>query len=167
MKKLFAILLTLALMLSMSTTAFATENDTSANGIPEYATKHTIELTLEPGSEMNTVAPCVWGDPSMTLIDNYSAYTSAFYLSDRYFAFEMQGFLENAPSGVYDVYAVALEHAGGGSIASSTGNADGSVYKHDWITIYTDGNYRFLITNPTNYHLTVYLVYYSYILNLS
>ena len=156
-KSIFA--LTLALILCFSTVAFASE-DTAA-GIPEYATKHTLEITLNPEDEYS-VAPCIWGDPSVSMIDHHTVNTSSFYVSDRYFAYEMEAI---PASGVATSqgYTVSLVYSGANAVkASMSGNADGGLYKKDWITISTDGNYYFRITNNTDYVLNVYITYYSW-----
>lgn len=169
MKKFIATLLVLAMTFCMSSISVFAE-ETKENTIPENATRHTIELTLQPediynadviSAENSGVAPCIWGDPSITMIDNHVAYTSSFYVSDRYFAFEMEGFLDDGIT-TNEGYVVAFQHISGGTVASMSGNPDGSVYKVDWITINVDGNYRFQITNGTDYVLTVYITYYSW-----
>ena len=158
MKKFIVLLLTLAITLSLfSVTAFAEES--YPNGIPENATRHTIEVTLRPEE---SITPFVWGDPSITMVDNHTAYTGSFYLSDRYFAYEMQGFLEEPGATSTESYSVILEHTSGGMIASMSGLADGATYKKDWITINVDGTYRFRVVNNTDYTLTVYMTYYSW-----
>ena len=156
MKKFIAALLTLAMVFCMTNTVVFAEE--SENTIPENATRHTVELTLNPE---DSVSPYIWGDPSITMIDNHTAYTSSFYVSDRYFAFEMEGFLEGDPI-TNEGYSVALEYVSGGIIASASGYADHSLYKVDWITINVDANYRFKVTNGTDYVLTVYITYYSW-----
>lgn len=155
-KSIFA--LTLALILCFSTVAFASE-DTAA-GIPEYATKHTLEITLNPEDEYS-VAPCIWGDPSVTMIDNHTVDLSSFYVSDRYFAFEMEG-IPASGTPTSQGYSVALRYSGASTVASMSGNADGSNYKKDWITLPASGNYYFRVTNATNYVLTVSITYYSW-----
>jgi len=164
MKKFLSVLLNLSMVFCFSTAVFATENDT--NGIPEYATRHTIELTLAPGETIGDdsnsgVAPYIWGDPSMSLVDHNSAYTSSFYVSDRYFAYEMEATKTDGTE-TQQGYCVALEYVNGGVIASMSGHADGSLYKNDWITINVDGYYRFLVSNNTDYDLRVLMTYYSW-----
>ena len=156
MKRILAILLALVLTIGMSTSVFAAEPE---NTIPANATRHTVEVSLAPGE--NDIAPYIWGDPSMSIIDNHSAYTSSFYVSDKYFAFEVYGELIN---GTYtnQVFSVGLEYVNGGTIASISCAADRSLYKVDWITINLDGNYRFKVVNPTNYYLSVFITYYSW-----
>lgn len=166
MKKFLSVLLAVVMTFSLSSIAFAAE-DTS-NSIPEDATRHTIELNLAPGENSievgtneNGVAPCVWGDPSMSIIDNHSAYTSSFYLTDKYFAYEMEALTMDGQA-IQEVYTVAFEYTGAAILASMSGYANGNNYKNDWITIDLDGNYRFLVTNSTNSYLTVSLTYYSW-----
>lgn len=168
MKKFISILLTFVMTLCTFTFAVSAE-ESENNGIPENATRHTIALTLNPeeiysgeiGNGDNTASPYIWGDPSLSMADNHVAYTNSFYVSDRYFAFEMEGFLYN--DAISDEsYCVALEYVGAGVIASMSGYADRSLYKLDWIDIYSDGNYRFMVTNNTDYILTVYITYYSW-----
>lgn len=164
MKKFLSLLLTLCMVFCFSTAVFAAEDN--PNGIPEYATRHTIELSLAPGEAIGEdsnsgVAPCIWGDPSMSLVDHHSAYTSSFYVSDKYFAYEMEA-LKTDGTPTSQGYCVAFEHINGGVIASMSGNADGGNYKNDWITINTDGYYRFLVSNNTDYYLTVSITYYSW-----
>lgn len=165
MKKFLSLLLTISMVFCFSTAVFAAE-DTS-NAIPENATRHTIELSLAPGEAIGDdnsnsgVSPYIWGDPSMSLVDHHSAYTSSFYVSDKYFAYEMEALTVDGGE-TQQGYGVAFEHINGGVIASMSGHADGSIYKADWITINTDGYYRFLVTNNTDYYLTVSIVYYSW-----
>lgn len=156
MKRILAILLALVLTIGMSTSVFAAESE---NTIPANATLHTVEVSLAPGE--NIINPRIWGDPSMSIIDNHSAYTSSFYVSDKYFAFEVYGVLLNGTF-TNQVFSVGLEHASGGTLASISCYADGSTYKMDWITINVDGNYRFKVVNSTNNYLSVYFTYYSW-----
>lgn len=163
MKKIKSILaMTLALILCFSTVAFAADTTDSETGIPEYATKHTVELTLAPESDENdnSIAPYVWGDPSVSLIDHHTVNTAEFYLSDQYFAYEMEA-IPASGTATSQGYAVSLM-CGSATKAAMTGNADGGLYKKDWITISTDANYYFKITNNTDYVLNVYITYYSW-----
>lgn len=156
MKRILAILLAFVLTIGMSTSVFAAEPEDT---IPANATRHTVEVSLAPGE--NIINPRIWGDPSMSLVDHYSAYTSSFYVSDKYFAFEVYGELIN---GTYtnEVFSVGLEYTSGGTLASVSCTADRSLYKVDWITINIDSNYRFKVVNPTNYYLSVFITYYSW-----
>ena len=156
MKRILAILLALVLTIGMSTSVFAAESE---NTIPANATRHTVEVSLAPGE--NVINPRIWGDPSMSIIDNHSAYTSSFYVSDKYFAFEVEGELINGTF-TNEVFNVTLEYTSGGSVAGMNCYANGSISKLDWITINVDGNYRFKVTNPTNYYLSVFITYYSW-----
>lgn len=156
MKRILAILLALVLTIGMSTSVFAAEPEDT---IPANATRHTVEVSLAPGE--NIINPRIWGDPSMSLVDHYSAYTSSFYVSDKYFAFEVYGELINGTF-TNEVFGIALEYTSGGGICSLSCYADGSTYKKDWITINVDSNYRFKVTNPTNYYLSVFITYYSW-----
>ena len=156
MKRILAILLALVLTIGMSTSVFAAEPEDT---IPANATRHTVEVSLAPGE--NIINPRIWGDPSMSLVDHYSAYTSSFYVSDKYFAFEVEGELINGTF-TNEVFNVTLEYTSGGSVAGMNCYANGSISKLDWITINVDGNYRFKVTNPTNYYLSVFITYYSW-----
>ncbi len=169
MRKILAFIMCIVLFVcSVCTSVYAAE--ATENAIPENATRHTIAITLAPEEEFSAdvnigdaASPYVWGDPSMSIIDNHSAYTKSFYLSDRYFAYEMEGFLEDGNVYSNEGYSVILEHAASGAaIASMSGYADHSLYKLDWITIPVDGDYRFQIVNQTDYNLTVYITYYSW-----
>lgn len=167
MKKFLAILLSTVMTLCFSSAAFAAEGDP----IPEGLEKHVIELAVAPGettidpstliSGEDAIAPCIWGDPSMSIIDHYSANTSSFYVSDKYFAYEMEAIPSNGVA-TSQGYCVELKYVNAGTIASMSGEADGSNYKLDWITINVDGNYYFRVTNDTDYVLNVYLTYYSW-----
>ena len=163
MKRFVSLLMAMLLCLSIGSVAFAAEG--SANTIPENATEHTVAFCLPAQGEMTVpadgIAPYIWGDPSVTMVDHYVYYTAPFYVSDRYFGYEVEGFLD--PGIVTDRgYSVSLQHVNGGVISSMSGEADGSLYKVDWVNIYTDGNYRFRIANDTDYTLTVYITYYSW-----
>ena len=72
LKHFLAIVLALVLVTGLSTVAFAAEE----TGIPENATRHTIELTVEPGETINGddagIAPYIWGN------NNYYGNTAAF-----------------------------------------------------------------------------------------
>ena len=89
-KKIFALFLAMIMATSFATTAMAAESD---SGIPEHATSHTIELTVNPdgtveGSE-DGVSPFIWNQIQHTVSGN-KTYTLQFTVPERYFAYEMR-----------------------------------------------------------------------------
>ena len=166
LKSIIVLTLAFAMCLALNSTAFAAES-TTPEGIPEYATRHEMQLTLFPegyeGDEATTdgMQSYIWGNPSMNLIYHHTASTSSFYVSDRYFAYEMEAIpIDGVPT--TQGYYVAFKPQAGGIKASMSGYADGSNYKLDWIDIYTDGNYYFEVTNNTDYILSINIIYYSW-----
>lgn len=157
LKKIFAMVLALALAFSFSTVAFAAEE----SGIPENATRHTIEITVEPGE--NDIAPYIWGQGAYNPPVNGATYTPMMNIPQRYFAFEAIATTINGgtTSGTYSVIFVRNVSA---LIASLEGNVDGQMYKKDWITISdTSANdYHFKLINQTGVPIKVNLTYYSW-----
>ena len=154
-KKLVALLMALVLVMGFSTTAFAAE--TEENTIPEHATKHTIEMTVEPGE---SVAPYIWGSNTFTPPVGGATYTAQFNIPDRYFAYECSAIGTNGNT-VPGNYCVALLESYEITIASLTKGVDGNTYKADWITV-DPGNHLFQIINFTGSNITVSITYYSW-----
>ena len=162
-KKLIAVFLAIIMVLSLSMPVMASETEST---IPEHATRHTIEVTLEPGEDLanNEAAPYIWGNPSYGNIGAGTVtYTPQMNIPDRYFAFESYALDANgnATSGSY---GVTLMIAAAISVAGFSGDVDGSVKKVDWITISdtTCSDYHFKIANNTSSTIVVYLTYYSW-----
>lgn len=165
LKKTFALFLALIFAISFSTIAFASEDE---SGIPENATRHTIEVTLDPmesiTEEDEGIAPYIWNNESHTLKAGSVTYTQQFNVPQRYFAFESSA-LTSSGTSCEGTYAISLMRSTVAPIAGATGlSVDGSVEKLDWITIdnTSSSDYHFKITNNTNYTITVSIVYYSW-----
>ena len=159
-KKLIALFLAMVLATSFATTAMAAETD---SGIPENATRHTIELTVAPdgtieGTDEDGVAPFMWDQENYT-VSGDKTYTLQFYVSDRYFAYEMSA-TNSSGSGNYSV--ALMTNSGQTQITSKNGVADGTVYKNDWIELPGDLNYLFMISNYTGTSINVTITYYSW-----
>ena len=154
-KRFFAFLLTCAMVLTCSATAFASEADSPNASAPE-AEAHTIEVTLAPAESIDDtgIMPLIWGQETPAIINNASYTSPDFYVSDRYFAFEASA------KGIDGKFTVSLIN-GSAVKASVGGNADGSVCKTDWITM-TAGNYHFRISNNTSSYLNFTVTYYSW-----
>lgn len=154
-KKFVALLMACVLMMGFSTTAFAAETEEST--IPEHATKHTIEMTVEPGE---TVAPCIWNQGSFIPPIGGTTYTAAFNIPDRYFAYECSAIGTNGNT-VPGNYCVALLESYEITIATTTRPVNGETTKVDWIDV-TPGNHLFAIYNLTGTPITVSITYYSW-----
>lgn len=163
-KKLIALFLAMVLATSFATTAMAAETE---SGIPENATRHTIELTVSPDGTVESddeygVAPLIWNQENYTVSGN-KTYTLQFTVPDRYFAYEMcaTDTSGNTVSGSYSVdLLLALTFS---TIASSTRTVDGNTYKLDNIDLSTSNKTcLFCITNYTGVALSVTITYYSW-----
>lgn len=159
-KRFFTFLLTFAMVLTCSATAFASESGSPNASSPE-AEAHTIEVTLAPAESIDDagIMPLIWGQETPAIIDNASYTSPDFYVSDKYFAFEASaiGIYGQAVNGRFSVSLIS-----GSSIkASIGGNADGNPLKADWITM-TSGNYHFKISNNTSSYLNFTVTYYSW-----
>ena len=162
-KKIFALFLAMIMATSFATTAMAAESD---SGIPEHATSHTIELTVNPdgtveGSE-DGVSPFIWNQIQHTVSGN-KTYTLQFTVPERYFAYEMRATTSSGGT-VNDYYRVELLHAGTfGLFASCTKPVNGTTYKVDHIDLEcTNERVLFCITNDTGVPISVTITYYSW-----
>ena len=154
-KKFVALLMACVLMMGISTTAFAAETEEST--IPEHATKHTIEMTVEPGE---SVAPYIWNQGSFTPPAGGATYTAVFNIPDRYFAYECSAIGPNGMTINANCY-VALLVSYDVPIANLPLPINGTTHKMDWITV-DPGNHQFRIINDTSYAITVNITYYSW-----
>lgn len=166
-RKIVALFLAMILAIgNLSITAFASETG-SENTIPENAERHTIEVTLEPGENLDGtnesgIAPYMWGQESHNVSTGYITYTERFYVPERYFAFEMSA-TDTSGNAVSRNYTVQLLlQQGLSTIASITGTANGTVYKTDWIDLSANQYYLFAIHNSSGTALTITLTYYSW-----
>lgn len=162
LKKIFALVMALVLATSFSTVAFAAEE----SGIPENATRHTIEVTVEPGETLEGteegIAPYIWNQGTYNPPANGATYTAQFTIPDRYFAYEMYATSTNG-SNVNANYEISLLHAAAFSIiASSSKPINGTTYKLDWIDVNANQNYLFKISNYSSVPITVRITYYSW-----
>lgn len=163
-KKFIALFLAMIMATSFATTAMAAEPDDS--GIPENATAHTLELTVNPDSTVegteDGISPFIWNQENHTVSGN-KTYTLQFNVPERYFAYEMRATDTNgnAVSGTYKVqllYALTFS-----VMASSTKNVDGNTYKLDNIDLgASNERVLFCITNYTGVPISVTLTYYSW-----
>lgn len=163
LKKIFALFLAIVLATSFSTVAFAAEDE---SGIPENATKHTIEVTVEPGETFDGsedgIAPYIWNQIGHT-VSGDKTYTLQFTVPDRYFAYEYSAVPTSGgtSSGSYSVSL--LLSAILSPLATGSGIADGANHKVDWIDLSgNSGSYQFLIINSTGTSITVSITYYSW-----
>lgn len=163
LKKIFALFLAIVLATSFSTVAFAAEDE---SGIPENATKHTIEVTVEPGETFDGsedgITPYMWGNGTYNPPISGATYTASFSVNEKYFAYEATATTSNTNvSG--DCNVILMLNDAVTSIASLyvPVNSTDSPAKNDWITLY-DTNYLFKITNNTNSALSVEITYYSW-----
>ena len=163
-KKLIALFLAMVLATSFATTAMAAEND---SGIPENATRHTIELTVAPdgtieGTDEDGVAPFMWGNGSYSPPANGVTYTAQFTIPDRYFAYELSAIGSNGAtvSGTCSAYLLLSDAET--SIAGLNVNIDGSTKKMDWIDVTAGDKHLFKIINGSSSSITVTITYYSW-----
>lgn len=162
-KKLVALFLVLALTAGLSTTALAAESET---GIPENATRHTIEVTLEPGESIEEtesgISPYIWGNGTYNPSSGGLTYSAQFNIPERYFSFEASAV--NADGSTSSgTYSVQLVRYVSGAIAGIEKPIDGITYKKDWITISSPGDgYQFKIYNSSVATIVVNITYYSW-----
>ncbi len=162
-KKLFALLLTLVMCIAFSATAFAEASASPDISDPTAAIeKHTIEVTVEPGEEITDdgIMPLIWGETYPGVIYHGSANTPNFYVSEKYFAYEVTAIGNNGKIVTSGTFAVALMRNTSVK-ASMTGDPNGSTYKHDWISM-EPGTYHFKAINNTDDILNFHIVYYSW-----
>ena len=153
MKKFFSLLLALIMCIPFSNVAFATE-------MPAVKAT-TVEFTVDANSE-SAIMPRIWNQVSYTLNSQTITYGLRFNVPDRYFAYEASAVAANGGTVTSGHFAVALMADAVTLIASSSGNADGTVYKNDWIDLGSGGNYLFKVCNYTNTAITVSITYYSW-----
>lgn len=163
-KKMIALFLAMIMATSFATTALAAETE---SGIPEGATCHTIELTVNPdgtveGGDENGISPFIWNQESHTVSGN-KTYTLQFTVPERYFAYEMKATDANG-NALSTNYTVELLHAATFSLlASCTQSADGNTYKVDHIDLESSNEtLLFCIVNYTGVPISVTLTYYSW-----
>ena len=165
-RKLIAILLAMILCIStFSMTAFAAETDADEErSIPENATRHTIELTVEPGEVLDDsgIAPYVWGEGSTTTSSGGYSRVPLEQLFERYLAFEATA-VSSSGSPVNGTFSVSVLYSGTYSIASMTADVDGQMHKLDWITITNiGGSHQLHVYNGTPTTIIVHIVYYTW-----
>ena len=114
-------------------------------------------LALAEGS----VQPRIWDRTVNTLNPNTITYDIPFNIPERYFAYEFYATGVNGQPVTNGSYVVALMYDVTALIASGSGDADGTVYKVDWIDLDPD-NYQFKIFNYTDSPITVTITYYSW-----
>ena len=163
LKHFFAIALALVLVTGLSTVAFAAEE----TGIPENATRHTIELTVEPGETINGddagISPYIWNQ------GNYNppasggvTYTPAFTADHRYLAYEFYALSTSGASVPGTCTVKLIHHATMTPAASTYVSINGSTEKLDWIDVFTGEKYLFQIHNSSTNSITVTLTYYTW-----
>lgn len=154
-KKLFSLILAVAMCLSFSVTAFAAETDQAV------LEKHVVTLSVKPGDDAG-IMPAMWDQNTYTVGVGITTYTPQFIIPDRYFAYEMSATgVSGAPVSV--PYSVALMYDVTGLVASQNGIANGVSTKYDWIDLgFTGGSYLFRIINGGSEAINVTLTYYSW-----
>ena len=163
-KKIIALFLAIIMATSFATTAMAAESD---SGIPENATAHTIELTVNPdgtieGAEDSGISPFIWNQENHTVSGN-KTYTQQFNVPERYFAYEMRA-TDASGNAISGQYSVDLLYALSFSLyASRTEEANGVTYKVDHIDLgASNERVLFCITNFAGVPLSVRITYYSW-----
>lgn len=165
MKKIIAMILALALMVCMSTSALAAETGSRFDG--GKIEKHTIELVAKPGvntitaSNDSGIMPMIWNQNTYTVKYGGKFYTAYFSVPDRYFAYEAT---VTAASGVTGNCTVNFMYDSTVGIAGITCTANGPMKKADWITIPSVGekNYSFRMINGATGDVNVKITYYSW-----
>lgn len=162
-KKMIALFLAILMATSFATTAMAAEPESE---IPENATRHTIELTVNPDGTVegddDGISPFIWNQENHT-VSGDKTYTLQFNVPDRYFAYEVRATDTNgnAISGSYCVNLLDAQTFG--IIASCTEIANGNTYKMDHIDLNaTNERVLFCITNLAGTPLSVTITYYSW-----
>jgi hypothetical protein len=162
-KKFCALFLAILMTLSIASTAMAAETET---GIPENATRHTIELTVSPDGtiegDTDGISPFIWNQENHTVSGN-KTYTQQFTVPERYFAYEVRATNTsgNAISGTYKVELLLA--ATFSTFASCSQNVNGSTYKVDHIDLRTSNRTcLFCITNYAGVPINVTITYYSW-----
>lgn len=162
-KKMIALFLAIVMATCFATTAMAAEPETA---IPENATRHTIELTVNPDGTLeggeDGISPFIWNQENHT-VSGDRTYTLQFNVPERYFAYEMRATATNgnALSGYYMVELLDAQTFG--VIASYSKPANGNTYKVDHIDLYASNErVLFCITNGTGVPISVTITYYSW-----
>lgn len=162
--KILALLLTIAMCIGMSTTAFAEEpaSPDISDSMAE-AERHTITIEVAPGEEIGTedgIMPLMWDEKELSIMNGGTFDLPSFYVSDRYFAYEATVTGPNGEVINSGKFAVNLMYYS--SIkASMSGNPNGSTYKLDWITM-DSGTYYFQLLNNSPAILKFHITYYSW-----
>ena len=162
-KKMIALFMAILMATCFATTAMAAEPDSE---IPENATRHTIELTVNPDGTIeggeDGISPFIWNQENHIVSGN-KTYTMQFNVPERYFAYEMRatGTNGNAVNGNYRVDLLDAQVFA--IIASNTKAVNGITDKVDHIDLYSS-NLRvlFCITNGTGVPISVTITYYSW-----
>ena len=163
-KKLIALFLAMVMAMSFAVTAMAAEAD---SGIPENATRHTIELDIAADGTVESytqdgITPRIWNQINHT-VSGDKTYTLQFDVPERYFAYEMSA-TNTSGGALSNTYRVELLLASNfATLASSTRTANGSIYKVDNIDL-RSSNQRclFCISNYTGVPISVTITYYSW-----
>lgn len=164
-KKILALLLTIVMCIGMSTTAFAEEpaSPDISDSMAE-AERHTITIEVAPGEEIGAedgIMPLMWDETHVSVMNGGGVNTASFYVEDRYFAYEVSATGPHGETITSGTFGVKLLTSGGGLKASMSGDADGSTYKLDWITM-ESGTYYFRVVNATPAILNFHIIYYSW-----
>ncbi len=162
--KILALLLTLIMCVSFSTTAFAAEpaSPDISDSMAEVE-RHTITIDVAPGEEIGTedgIMPLIWNDPTMLVMNGGTCDLPSFYVSDRYFAFEASVTGPNGEIINSGTFGVALMRNSSIKVSMS-GSPNGSTYKQDWITM-NSGTYYFRLFNNSPAVLKFNIKYYSW-----
>lgn len=162
-KKMIALFMAILMATCFATTAMAAEPDSE---IPENATRHTIELTVNPDGTIeggeDGISPFIWNQENHIVSGN-KTYTMQFNVPERYFAYEMRATGTNG-SAVNGNYRVDLLDAQSFSVIASCSRAvNGTTEKVDHIDLnVTNERVLFCITNATGVPISVTITYYSW-----
>lgn len=162
-KKFVALFLAIIMATSFATTAMAAEPDSE---IPENATSHTIELTVNPDGTVeggeDGISPFIWNQENHIVSGN-KTYTQQFNVPERYFAYEMRATDTNG-NAVNGYYMVDLLDAQSFCvIASNSKPVNGVTDKVDHIDLYASNErVLFCITNVAGVPISVTITYYSW-----
>ena len=163
-KKLIALFLAMVMAMSFAVTAMAAETD---SGIPENATKHTIELDIAADGTVESytqdgITPRIWNQINHT-VSGDKTYTLQFTVPERYFAYEMRA-TNTSGNAITGSYNVALLLASSFSVKASNGaDVNGITYKMDHIDLGgTNRTCLFCISNYAGVPISVTITYYSW-----
>ena len=163
-KKLIALFLAMVMAMSFAVTAMAAETD---SGIPENATRHTIELDIAADGTVESytqdgITPRIWNQINHT-VSGDKTYTLQFDVPERYFAYEICA-TNTSGGSTSGSYTVDLLMASSFAVrASNNKPVNGVTYKLDNIDLSrTNQRCLFCISNYAGVPISVTITYYSW-----